>query len=218
MNFFSQPVLQKTTDIGVVQNTASLSAFLEPDCAGLIWQRQTPPEVQNWLDQTDPVLLPRGRVILQPDAVRDTVAHLCDMSGLPSGAEQNWLAEEAAYLADTFAALMDVRYLRLRLDVISTNACRKFHVDAISARLICTWRGTGTQYGFSVNNTEPERIQTVRTGSPFLMRGTLWPAEPSPGLLHRSPPIEGTGETRLVLVLDPVLDPEGDETQRAAMH
>jgi len=28
------------------------------------------------------------------------------------------------------------------------------------------------------------------------------------GLLHRSPPIEGTGETRLVLVLDPVIDPE----------
>ncbi|MBX2876010.1 MAG: DUF1826 domain-containing protein [Saprospiraceae bacterium] len=26
--------------------------------------------------------------------------------------------------------------------------------------------------------------------------------------MHRSPPIEGTGETRLVLVLDPVADQE----------
>ena len=36
---------------------------------------------------------------------------------------------------------------------------------------------------------------------------------PITGLLHRSPPIEGTGETRLVLVLDPIddLDEELDE-------
>ncbi|HMB12384.1 MAG TPA: DUF1826 domain-containing protein, partial [Roseovarius sp.] len=31
---------------------------------------------------------------------------------------------------------------------------------------------------------------------------------PPSGLLHRSPPIEGSGETRLLLVLDPVDDPE----------
>jgi len=46
------------------------------------------------------------------------------------------------------------------------------------------------------------------TGAPILLRGTLWPEHPRSGLLHRSPPIEGTGETRLVLVLDPVDDPE----------
>ncbi|MFK7746132.1 MAG: DUF1826 domain-containing protein [Roseobacter sp.] len=28
--------------------------------------------------------------------------------------------------------------------------------------------------------------------------------------MHRSPPIESTGETRLVLVLDPVTDPENE--------
>lgn len=54
--------------------------------------------------------------------------------------------------------------------------------------------------------------QTVATGSPLLLRGTRWPAQPASGLLHRSPPIEGTGETRLVLVLDPVTDP-GDEVE-----
>jgi len=40
------------------------------------------------------------------------------------------------------------------------------------------------------------------------MRGTLWPAKPATGLLHRSPPIEGSGETRLLLVLDPIYDPD----------
>ncbi|MEW7008160.1 DUF1826 domain-containing protein [Lentilitoribacter sp. EG35] len=36
------------------------------------------------------------------------------------------------------------------------------------------------------------------------------PETPTSGLLHRSPPIDGTGETRLLLVLDPVSDPEND--------
>lgn len=40
------------------------------------------------------------------------------------------------------------------------------------------------------------------------MRGKLWPPGPDPQLLHRSPPIEGTGETRLMLALDPVSGPE----------
>ncbi|ESQ13779.1 MAG: hypothetical protein N838_33160, partial [Thiohalocapsa sp. PB-PSB1] len=51
---------------------------------------------------------------------------------------------------------------------------------------------------------------TVPTGAPILLRGTLWPEQPKSGLLHRSPPIEGSGETRLLLVLDPMDGPEDD--------
>ncbi len=86
--------------------------------------------------------------------------------------------------------------------------------DAITARLVCTYRGTGTQYGMSTDDADPQSVFTVPTGSPILLRGTFWPAEPPSGLLHRSPPIEGTGETRLVLVIDPVSDP-ADETRTA---
>jgi hypothetical protein len=91
---------------------------------------------------------------------------------------------------------------------VTTNACRKFHVDAMAARLICTYRGTGTQYGQSRNGDDPKRVFTVPTGSAVLLRGSLWPSNRDCGLVHRSPPIEGTGETRLVLVLDPVDIPE----------
>lgn len=44
--------------------------------------------------------------------------------------------------------------------------------------------------------------------APDLLRGTLWLGKPASGLLHRSPLIEGTGETQLVLVLDPARGPE----------
>ena len=129
------------------------------------------------------------------------------MSGLPAGPERDWLQQDIVSLATMFSGLIDARFLRLRLDVVTTNACRKFHIDAITSRLVCTYKGTGTQYGTSTCGKDPKRVFTVQTGSPILLRGTLWPAKPNSGLLHRSPPIEGTGETRLVLVLDPVDDP-----------
>jgi hypothetical protein len=118
--------------------------------------------------------------------------------------------DDIAALAEIFAGLMRARWLRLRLDVVTTNACRRFHIDAVTARLVCTLRGTGTQYGISTDGAEPRRVFTVPTGSPIVLRGTLWPEGPRSGLLHRSPPIEGTGETRALLVLDPVDDP-GEE-------
>lgn len=169
-----------------------------------------PPEVQSWLDGIDGEALPRARVILPPHAVGEAVQHLFDIANLPDGTERAWLQKDIVGLADIFSDLMNARYLRLRLDAVTTNACRKFHIDAVTARLVCTYRGTGTQYGISTEGHEPRRVFTTQTGAPIVLRGTLWPAEPSSGLLHRSPPIEGTGETRLVLVLDPVDDPEDE--------
>ncbi|MEL7257488.1 MAG: DUF1826 domain-containing protein [Pseudomonadota bacterium] len=194
--------------VAIADEPASLNAFVQPGCAAAILRRQTPPDIQTWLNDLDPELLPKGRVILPLNAVADAVGHLFDMAELPAGFERNWLKKDIVSLADMFSDLMSARFLRLRLDVVRTNACRKFHIDAIKARLVCTYRGTGTQYGVSSDGHDPKRVFTVQTGAPILLRGTLWPAQPPSGLLHRSPPIEGTGETRLVLVLDPVDDPE----------
>lgn len=210
MNFVRKTVRDAAIGVGIADDPAGLSTFLQPGCAAAIWRRQTPPEVHAWLDGIDAEFLPRARVILPPRAVGETVQHLFDLAGLPAGPEREWLEKDVVGLADMFTDLLRARYLRLRLDVVTTNACRRFHIDAVTARLVCTYRGTGTQYGISTDTGEPKRIFTVQTGSPILLRGTLWPAEPASGLLHRSPPIEGTGETRLVLVLDPVTHPEDE--------
>lgn len=210
MNFVRKTVKDAAIGVGIADDSAALSTFLKPGCAAAIWRRQTPPEIQSWLDGFDANALPQGRVILPVHAVCETVQHLFDMANLPAGAERDWLQADIVGLADMFSDLMTASFLRLRLDVVTTNACRRFHIDAITARLVCTFRGTGTQYGISTDGADPRRVFTVQTGSPILLRGTLWPAEPPSGLLHRSPPIEGTGETRLVLVLDPVDDPEGE--------
>lgn len=194
--------------VGVADTPEGLSALHRPGCAAAIWRRQPLPGFQSWIDRLDPDVLPRARVILRPEAVRHAASEVCDTLSTPGGPERDRLVDDIAALADIFAGMMQARWLRLRLDVVTTNACRKFHIDAVTARLVCTYRGTGTQYGISTNGAEPCRIFTVPTGAPILLRGTLWPEHPRSGLLHRSPPIEGTGETRLVLVLDPVDDPE----------
>lgn len=210
MNLFTRTVGDAAIGIEMADDPAALSVFLQPGCAAAIWRRQPPPEVQSWLDGIDGEALPRARVILPPHAVGEAVQHLFDIANLPDGTERAWLQKDIVGLADIFSDLMNARYLRLRLDAVTTNACRKFHIDAVTARLVCTYRGTGTQYGISTEGHEPRRVFTTQTGAPIVLRGTLWPAEPSSGLLHRSPPIEGTGETRLVLVLDPVDDPEDE--------
>ena len=210
MTLVRQAVRNAAIGVAIADDPAGLKTFLQPGCAAAVWRRQTPPDVQAWLDSLDPDLLPSGRVILPTDAVSETVGHLLEIYNTPTGPEREWLREDIVALAHLFSHLTSAKFLRLRLDVVTTNACRKFHIDAITSRLVCTYRGTGTQYGISTDGLDPKRVFTVQTGAPILLRGTLWPSQPPSGLLHRSPPIEGTGETRLVLVLDPITDPEDE--------
>ncbi|MEO0692063.1 MAG: DUF1826 domain-containing protein [Pseudomonadota bacterium] len=177
-------------------------------CGAVLWPRDLPKAFQPWIDALAPANLPVARLTLRPEAVPDTLAHLFDIAGLEEGAQSRWFADDIAHLATQFAALMKAPYLRLRLDAVTTNACSKFHVDAMLARLICTYRGSGTQYGMADAGAEPPQISQAPTGAPMILRGTLWPQDPPSGLRHRSPPIAGTGETRLVLVLDPIYDIE----------
>lgn len=200
--------------IGLATSPNGLSSIAYPGCAASVWQRQPLDCFQAWIDALPREALPRARIILQPDAVHDGMKNIVEASGVPDCNERTMLVDDVAALAHIFASVLSVPYLRLRLDAISTNACKKFHIDAVTARLICTYRGSGTQYGISTDGEKPRQICSVPTGSPMILRGTLWPEAPRSGLLHRSPPIEGTGETRLVLVLDPISDLDGGLEQQ----
>ncbi len=215
MTFVREIVTDALFGVGVADTAEGLSAIHRPGCAAVIWRRDPLPSFQSWVDALEPERLPKARVILRPENVRETVIQICEASGTPDCGERERLVDDTAALADIFSGLTPAPYLRLRFDVVTTNACRKFHIDAVRARLICTYRGTGTQYGICTDRAEPQHFYTVPTGAPVLLRGTLWPERPKSGLLHRSPPIEGTGETRLVLVLDPINDTD-DECPKLA--
>ncbi|MBO9409293.1 DUF1826 domain-containing protein [Shimia sp. R9_1] len=208
MNVSREVVKDAAIGVGLAPNLATLSAIHHPGCAAVLWRRQMAPELTTWMQSLPSDHLPKTRVVLRPDRVKDTLLQVCALSGTPDCPERALLIDDASEMAMAFANILNAPYLRLRFDIITTNACRRFHIDAVTARLVCTYRGTGTQYGISPNGEEPNRVFTVPTGAPIVLRGTLWPETPQSGLLHRSPPIEGTGETRSVLVLDPVFDLE----------
>ena len=212
MNLYSKNITDQQAEyVQKVQDLSSLSVFVEPTCPAVIWTRQVPPETQSWINQLNPKLLPNCRKLLRTSDARKTIKEIFSISKTPYSTGLEWLTQDITLLTEFFSSLMKVKFVRLRLNVVSTDSCRKPHVDAISGRLICTYRGTGTQYGFSTDGGDPKSFLTTPTGSPILFRGTLWPENPFLGLLHRSPPIEGSGETRFVLVIDPIIDPENEE-------
>ena len=211
MNIAARIFTDQPAGVSVVCDATGLKSFRDPACAATVWDREVPPDVIAWLAKLDPATLPNGRVMLPVNAVRNAVVHLCDVAEMPSGRQRDWFVDDILDLTQRFADMMQIAGVRLRLQAVTTNACRKFHHDAITGRLVCTYRGTGTQYGTAATGTTPANIFTAPTGAPVLLRGSLWPPTPETGLLHRSPPIEGTGETRLVLVLDPIFDLEDPE-------
>jgi hypothetical protein len=118
------------------------------------------------------------------------------------------LRDDAAMLAERFATLMGVDNIRVRVEVISGDACRKFHADYTDLRLITSWAGPGTDWlPPGANESEFERIPTGWVG---LFKGHLF-AEGHLPCIHRSPPIAGTGESRLLLVIDTPARPVAEQ-------
>jgi hypothetical protein len=208
MNVVRMGLENAAVGVAIADRPDDLDVIHKDGCAAAIWRRQTLPAFQQWIDALNPSTLPRARMILRPHLIPETIASQFQASGTPDGNELQRLIGDISALSAVFARVVDSPFIRLRLDVVSSNACRKFHIDAVTTRLICTYRGTGTQYGISPTGAPPARVFTVPTGAPILLRGTEYPVGPKSGLLHRSPPIEGTGEHRFVLVLDPVTDEE----------
>lgn len=168
----------------------------------VLWHRGVPEAVQTWLDQLPDSHLPTGRFRLSPADAGACVRHLFVETGIADHPALAWLCQDANRFAALIARVCDASTVRLRLEAVYDNACCKFHVDNVVARLICTYRGPGTQLGLGAQDTD--QITTVSTGAPIVLKGRLWSQAQDVILHHRSPPIEGTGVSRLMLVLEPI--------------
>ena len=171
-------------------------------CDVAVYHRKPDYGLQDWLDNIPPENLPVARLSLEAEQVKNAISNIfkeCEIYDNPHG---QWLIADISSLAKYFQRLMRTKKVNLRLDVVDNNACRKFHQDYVAARLLSSYRGRGTQYGICQTNEEPNQIHELPQQSIGIFKGRRWlPAMPS-SLYHRSPPIEGTGETRLLLVID----------------
>ena len=180
----------------------ALSAIREADCHLAVWQRTAIPELAALLN--DPLQDIRFSETLDNLATR-LDAEL-ELAGYRTGAPRAALLADILDLAQRYSAIMELDALSVRLAIIRTDSCRKFHEDYVKARLITTYVGMGTQWLDThdaqrfARNQEPLQICTLKTGDVGIFKGKLWSQNPA---IHRSPPIGGTGAVRLMLVLDP---------------
>ena len=198
-----------TAKVAFVDEKEGLVHLFDGNTAGVIWRRRMQECVQSWLEALPVDQLPTGRIILPVSKVRSAVSELMNINKMPDCAERQLLLNDICLLAHKSSELFTSAYLRLRFDVVTTNKCPKFHIDHVAARLLCTYRGAGTEYSFLDDQKRPAENFSTPNCAAIVLRGTKWPTDCANNLVHRSPEINHENETRLLLVIDPV-DNAGD--------
>ncbi len=195
-------VLQSANMVIECSELDDMRAIWSSEAAMAICNRPYDSGLHQWLENLPPEKLPKGRLSLTLEDVEETVIGLFDDPDVAQASYVQMLASDVAAQAKAFVGIMDVKRFTMRFDVVTNNACRKFHQDNVTARLLCAYRGRGTQYGICNGAPEPDVIHEMQTGAVGLFKGRQWPSYQASTVYHRSPPIEGTGETRLLLVID----------------
>ena len=191
----------------------ALRAIAAPDVNVAVWQRRLPVQLVTELDQW------AATAPLAFDGV--LTAENCDLSQIApklSARHAAVLRADVRRLVGLFLELSEVTSFRLSFGAVCGNQCRKFHVDYLWLRLITTYVGPGTEWlpddavdrqGLqpSVESAQaanqkvvryPAEIRRAQAGDVVLLKGAQASRLPA---VHRSPTIEGTGITRVVLTL-----------------
>lgn len=198
-------------------NLLALTAIFEPEVQVVHWPRPAKGEVLAYLAEA----ARRGRL---GRGLRQTVALDAppDLSDLPDLPGRSALATEAAYLCTIYGDLLGCPAIGLRIEVVDRAMCPRFHVDRTGIRLMCTWRGNGTEWvdesgvdrshlGLGSNGLADEQsgllsaaavIRQAQTFDAVLLKGSLWQGNEGRGAIHRSPPVMPNQTPRVLLALD----------------
>ena len=188
--------------------SAGLAAVKNPSTELVIWQREFPRRFRDWLDRLDAASLPDLRILVEPHDLRRAIEPLLDACGMPACDMRDLLVEDIDDLVRRFAEIARSEIVDIRLERISHDACWKFHRDNVEARLLTTYRGPTTEWVQMAHADQALMEQQDYEGplerlGPYdvaLFKGSC--AGPNSGIVHRSPPIAGTGQTRLLLCLN----------------
>lgn len=187
---------------------AVLARIHEPDIHLTLWQRPQTQGLLRELAALPAAMLPHGRILVSvtdaPVALRaqmPVLLRVAEATGAALLADMTELVTQFAHL--TSEDLVDIRIDRLRHD-----ACWKFHRDHVRLRMLTTYRGPSTQIvppeaadaALRAQRDYRGPVQELPPGSVALFKGTR--TAPDAGIVHRSPPVAGTGVTRLLLCLN----------------
>jgi len=186
---------------------SALADIYQPDIAIAIWQRSLNSTITHYAQHLMTVSPNwQTRFIQHPKKIANQLEH-----ELPLSDSRQAFIEDVTQVADMFSCLFELDYMGLRMAVLSTAMCPKFHVDRIPCRLICTYAGATTQWHPSENverlgnggvSPRPQATaKSLKLGDVALLKGEAWEGNEGRGLVHCSPPASNIAP-RLVLTLD----------------
>lgn len=173
-----------------------------------VWQRTLPEGMESVLEQWV-----RGGAAPRDRRYRPSEPDLSPwLEGLPDGEARRWLEQDIRRLVQHFCTALGETELRLVVGPVLNDRCRKFHVDYLRMRMLCTYVGPGTEWvddpfvrrdvlktdddGLATNVQivpESDKVQRANAGDVLWIRGRVdrlgWR-----GGVHRSPPLAGTGQ------------------------
>lgn len=192
------------------ERDAMATAFASADL--VVWARRLEPVVDAYVAH-----LLQGEAFdlaaegSPDDATRDLGTRL------PAGEGRAALVGDISRLAALVGRDLGCGRVQVRLELHDRDACRLFHVDRVTVRLLTTYAGPGTQFlahrdvmrdglgrGDNARVIRPgAMIQELAPGWVGLFRGERDVALRGRGVVHRSPPIRARGQRRLVFKVEP---------------
>jgi hypothetical protein len=202
-----RPTSRPTPSVAADFHPDALADIYQPEINIAIWQRSLATDLHCYAKQLVRVARHwQTRFIDRPALVADQLANT-----LPLLNGRQALIDDVALLADMFSCLFELERVGVRMAVLRTAMCPKFHVDRIPCRLLCTYAGAGTfwhsseqvdYFGNSAVNPKAGAMQKqLSLGDVALLKGESWEGNEGHGLVHRSPPASDVSP-RLVLTLD----------------
>jgi hypothetical protein len=211
--------LSKHNNIGLAASSEAeiWTSFYEQDVQIATWQRTRSIELN---ESVNALLELNTFSQLQFSSPAQNVVQKLAMH-MPQFKHRSVLLKDIALLSDMFACLFDQDNVGLRLKVLDTTMCPRFHVDQVPCRLLTTYRGPATEWlpnesadrnklgagnqGLSDDLSglfqQANDIESMNAGDVALLKGEAWQGNEGRGLIHRSP-INSGGHKRLLLTLD----------------
>ncbi|XOV67882.1 MAG: DUF1826 domain-containing protein [Fluviicola sp.] len=142
---------------------------------------------------------------------------MADIRSTLSNVNCESIINDIGSLLEEFKKASGADSFRLLLETVTSNMCRRFHSDMNDLRLLCTYAGPGTLWlkDDNINRDalnqrgedddivkNKDEIQQVKTGAAVIIKGAMYPKKGTKAAVHKSPPVEETGEKRLMLRID----------------
>ena len=137
---------------------------------------------------------------------------------LPAPEAATPLIDDMATIAEAIAFLFDTQTIGIRVRLLNSAMCPRFHCDNLPARMVTTYFGPGSEWlpEHAINRdglgaphpnrpdiaTDASAIQRLLPGDIALLKGSGWEGCEAHGLVHRIPALEH-GSKRLLMSIDP---------------